>query len=214
MIRYEYGNPESSNVLVQMVGEHEVAGLEKEIALIRQEAGDDFSFIGFPVKDWNKELSPWTAAPVFGKDGFGDGAKDTLAAVLSELKKDDRKYFLGGYSLAGLFALWSGYQTDVFSGIAAASPSIWFPGFVDFMQKESFQADTVYLSLGDREEKTKNAVMAKVGDNIRWAYEHFHNIGVKTVLEWNEGNHFKDADIRTAKAFAWLLQHEKGEKRC
>ena len=113
MIRYEYGNPESSNVLVQMVGEHEVAGLEKEIALIRQEAGDDFSFIGFPVKDWNKELSPWTAAPVFGKDGFGDGAKDTLAAVLSELKKDDRKHFLGGYSLAGLFALWSGYQTQI-----------------------------------------------------------------------------------------------------
>ena len=114
--------------------------------------------------------------------------------------------------MAGLFALWSGYQTDVFSGIAAASPSIWFPGFVDFIQKESFQADTVYLSLGDREEKTKNAVMSKVGDNIRWAYEHFQNIGINTVLEWNEGNHFKDADIRTAKAFAWLLQHEKGEK--
>ena len=30
MIRYEYGNPESSNVLVQMVGEHEVAGLSDD----------------------------------------------------------------------------------------------------------------------------------------------------------------------------------------
>ena len=56
--------------------------------------------------------------------------------------------------------------------------------------------------------------MSKVGENIRWAYEHFQNIGINTVLEWNEGNHFKDADSRTAKAFAWLLQHEKGEKRC
>ena len=26
-----------------------------------------------------------------------------------------------------------------------------------------------------------------------------------TVLEWNSGGHFKDADIRTAKAFSWLL---------
>jgi len=36
--------------------------------------------------------------------------------------------------------------------------------------------------------------------------------GVRTVLEWNEGNHFKDADIRTAKAFAWAIDHLDKEK--
>ena len=206
MVRYEYGNKDATHVLVQMVGEHELSGLKNEIDLIRQEAGNDFSFIAFLVKDWNRELSPWTAAPVFGKEGFGDGAGDTLASILSELNDNGKKYYLGGYSLAGLFALWSGYQTDVFSGIAAASPSIWFPGFIDYMQKETFHPDMVYLSLGDREEKTKNAVMSKVGDGIRQAYKHFQGAGIKTVLEWNEGNHFKDADVRTAKAFAWLLK--------
>ena len=38
------------------------------------------------------------------------------------------KIILGGYSLAGLFALWASTQTDLFYGVAAASPSVWFPG--------------------------------------------------------------------------------------
>ena len=29
--------------------------------------------------------------------------------------------------------------------------------------------------------------------------------GGECVLEWNKGNHFKEPDIRTAKAFAWLI---------
>ena len=29
--------------------------------------------------------------------------------------------------------------------------------------------------------------------------------GIPCILEWNPGNHFRDADIRTAKAFAWVL---------
>ena len=67
-------------------------------------------------------------------------------------------------------------------------------------------ARSVYLSLGDKEEKTRNPVMATVGDRMREAYEILKNQGVKTILEWNQGNHFRDADIRTAKAFAWVIK--------
>jgi hypothetical protein len=42
-----------------------------------------------------------------------------------------------------------------FAGIAAASPSMWFPGFVDYMKNNAIQCTNVYLSLGDREENTK-----------------------------------------------------------
>lgn len=34
--------------------------------------------------------------------------------------------------------------------------------------------------------------------------------GVECVLEWNRGNHFTEPDIRTAKAFAWLLGNGSG----
>jgi hypothetical protein len=48
--------------------------------------------------------------------------------------------------------------------------------------------------------------MASVGNKIREAYELLSNQGVKCILEWNEGNHFQDADIRTAKAFSWIIK--------
>ena len=143
------------------------------------------------VKNWNLDLSPWNAPAVFGKEGFGGGAAETLAAVLDLCSDGSRQYYVGGYSLAGLFALWAAYQTDVFAGVAAASPSVWFPGFADYMEEHAIKCRRVYLSLG--------------GENIRRAYDCLAGQGVECVLEWNKGNHFKEPDIRTAKAFAWLL---------
>ena len=33
--------------------------------------------------------------------------------------------------------------------------------------------------------------------------------GAVKTLEWNSGNHYREPDMRTAKAFAWILNHEK-----
>ena len=73
------------------------------------------------------------------------------------------------------------------------------------MKKNAIMTGNVYLSLGDREEKVRNPVMATVGDRIRETYQMLKERGVNCILEWNNGNHFKDADIRTAKAFAWVM---------
>ncbi len=116
-----------------------------------------------------------------------------------------KTYFIGGYSLAGLFALWAAYQTDLFAGAAAASPSLWFPGFADYMKEHALKTSRVYLSLGDKEEKARNPVTAAVGDRVRAAYSLLKEQGAECVLEWNEGNHFKDADLRTARAFSWII---------
>ena len=64
-------------------------------------------------------------------------------------------------------------------------------------------AQCIYLSLGDREEKAKNPVMARVGECIRRQHSLLDGRGIDTVLEWNPGNHFMDAPRRTARAFAW-----------
>ena len=73
------------------------------------------------------------------------------------------------------------------------------------MQNNEIHVDAVYLSLGDREEKTGNPVMSRVGDAIRRAAFLLEESGRACVLEWNKGNHFKNPDLRTAKAFAWLM---------
>lgn len=207
MKTYEYGDPDAEIVLIQPMDDHDLSVIDSEISHIREMTTADFRLLAVKVSKWNHDLSPWTAPAVFGNEGFGDGA----AATLEEIKKltgDPQKaYIIGGYSLAGLFALWSVYQTDRFSAVAAASPSVWFPEFLDYMKARKIQAGTVYLSLGDREEKTRNPVMASVGRCIREGYDHLKDTGITCTLEWNPGNHFKDPDLRMAKAFAWTMEH-------
>ena len=125
-----YGNPDASVVLIQPVDDEDLAGMESEAAEIRKLTDKDFYLIAMKVPNWNDDLSPWSAPAVFGKEGFGGRAADTLAEVLKYTADKRKTYIIGGYSLAGLFALWAAYQTDAFSAVAAASPSVWFPGFM------------------------------------------------------------------------------------
>ena len=204
---YEVGERASDTLLIQPVDDHDLELIESEAAAIRQLAGRDFHLTAVRVRNWNRDLTPWEAPPVFGKEGFGNGAGETLREILELVGGEKKKIILGGYSLAGLFALWAGYRTDRFAGIAAASPSVWYPGFSDYMRENTMKAGCVYLSLGDREEKTRNQVMARAGDCIREARELLERQGTCCTLEWNEGNHFKDPDLRTARAFAWVMNH-------
>ncbi len=205
MTKYEFGDVNANTVLVQPVDEYDLAGIENEVSLITANCGKNFRLITVKVNNWNTDLSPWKAPAVFGKEDFGEGAEKTLAEILKLCSDEGKTYYIGGYSLAGLFALWAAYRTDRFSGVAAASPSVWFPGFADYMKENMIRTGAVYLSLGDKEEKARNPVMATVGERIREAHVLLLERGVNCVLEWNEGNHFKDADVRTAKAFSWLI---------
>ena len=209
-----YGEAHAEYLLLQMTGEHELQSMESEVTAIAQSA-HHFLFAAIPVESWNDALSPWKSPAVWGKQGFGGKAGDTLRFLtergIPTLKQqfhlpENVKIILGGYSLAGLFALWASTQTKLFYGIAAASPSVWFLGWMEFEQRHPIQAQRVYLSLGDREERTRNAVMAVVGDNIRTLHSQLTECSIDCTLEWNSGGHFKDADMRTAKAFRWMME--------
>jgi len=192
----------------------ELASSEQEVETIRALSAEAFCFAALRIEDWNEELTPWAAPPVFGKTPFGDGAGKTLAfitdqllPVLHEKEIDTAHCLLGGYSLAGLFALWAGYRTSRFEGIAAVSPSVWFPGWVEYATQGKPFPGSVYLSLGDKEEKAKNPVVAQVGNAIRRQEEVLRGQGVNTILEWNAGNHFACVPERMAKGFAWLMNN-------
>ena len=79
---------------------------------------------------------------------------DKLMFNYKEYLDKNKKYYLGGYSLAGLFSLWACCQSGKFAGIAAASPSVWFPGFLTYLEENEVKSPCIYLSLGDKEEKT------------------------------------------------------------
>ncbi|MBO5622493.1 MAG: esterase, partial [Butyrivibrio sp.] len=167
MKTYEFGNVDSDIILIQPVDDHDLEGIENEFAKIANSCDLNVHLMAVRINNWNDDLSPWEAPAVFGKEKFGGGASTTLCDLMKLCNDKEKKYYIGGYSLAGLFALWAAYQTDIFEGVAAASPSMWFPGFDDYMKKNEIKTDTVYLSLGNREEKARNPVMATVGDRIR-----------------------------------------------
>ena len=212
-----YGEAHAEYLLLQMTGEHELQSMDDEVAAIAQ-SNRKYLFAAIPAESWNDALSPWEAPAVWGKQGFGGNAGETLCflteQIIPSLKQqyplpENVKIILGGYSLAGLFALWASTQTHLFYGVAAASPSVWFPGWMEFEQHHPMQAQHVYLSLGDKEERTKNIVMAAVGDNIRTLHSRLIERGADCALEWNSGGHFKDADLRTAKAFRWAMEENR-----
>lgn len=200
--------------LIQPVDASDEERLENQLKEIRNRTGDKkIALAAFKINSWNDELSPWPAPAVFGSEDFGGLAGETLAFVTDSLvpyiKKsmgDDVKLIIGGYSLRAFFSLWAGYESRIFEGVAAASPSVWYPRWDKYTEEHNFNRKAVYLSLGDREEKTRNPVMKQVGGCIRDLAEKYAGIfGENSTLEMNEGNHFKDTDIRTAKAFAWVI---------
>ena len=211
-----YLNEDTEYILIQPVDKNDISVLDNEVKHIEENTDRNFSLVAFKIEDWNSELTPWEMPLLRGKGNFGDGATRTLEFIKNELipalseytntENKEIKYILGGYSLAGLFSLWSGYQTDIFEGIAAVSPSVWYKKWIEYVETEKTLSEKIYLSLGDTEEKTKHQILSKIGDNIRKQHEILENSGnVKTVLEWNEGNHFQNPDIRTAKGFLWVM---------
>jgi predicted alpha/beta superfamily hydrolase len=100
------------------------------------------------------------------------------------------------------------YESEAFRAVCGVSPSVWFEGWDEYVSSHSPKTSKVYLSLGKKEEKTKNKTMARVGDRIREQHEILSNVGIKNILEWNEGGHFNDPGERCAKGFIWCLNNE------
>lgn len=207
---------EPEMLLVEAIDARELEGLDAELSAIKEGSKHRLAYVALIVEDWNTELAPWTAAPVFGKVPFGDGARDTLeiieTGVIPEMhwrfdSLEGADIIIGGYSLAGLFALWCCYECDLFQGVAAASPSVWYPEWMKYIGSHNPNAKRIYLSLGDAEAKTKNATMATVEENIKAMYDSLKCMpGVDSTLVFNPGGHFKDPALRTAQAFIWALR--------
>ena len=166
--------------------------------------------------DWNDEMTPWECPPMFKGDSPCTGGADAyirkleekiVPVILDEMAAKPEYIAIAGYSLGGLFALYSLYKTDIFSRAVSASGSMWFPGFMEFAEKNEMviKPDRVYLSLGDKEAKTRNTVLRTVEENTQEIFELFKGKGIDCNFEMNEGNHFKDADLRLAKGIFSII---------
>lgn len=181
-----------------------------------------FIFVGIEPQNWNSDFTPWPAPALTKKtEAFKGEADNYLRKLTHEIKpfvdesyrtrKEPNNTALVGYSLAGLAAVYAMYKTSVFGKIASISTSMWYDGFIEFLEKSNpVSNDTkVYMSLGKSEEKSRNQRMAKVGDCTRKAFDVLKSqLSVKEnlILEWNNGGHFTDISERFEKAVVWLMR--------
>ena len=186
-------------VIVKPLGEFERLLIEDECKLISKLSSMPFCMVAFEVTE--TDLRP-------------AGAEDTyqyLENVLLPYIQDNlhpKRLILGGYSLGGLFALWSVTRTDAFDAVFAGSPSLWMEGWNEYADAHPLKVRYAYMSLGDKEECTRKHPFCIIGDRVRLQHKrHETQLGADhCILEWNEGGHFNEIELRKAKGFAWCLK--------
>ena len=182
-----------------------------------------FNLVTVSGLHWNQELSPWPIETVVSKDDrFTGGAPELLPIFTDEIVPQVENLLdtppawrcLAGYSMAGLFAVWTAFQTDLFSHILSASGSMWYPGWLEYAREHDLAAalQGIYLSVGEQESTSRNAVLQTVGERTRQMAALLAERGVNTTFELNPGNHFKNPPLRVVKGIKWLLESCGGDQ--
>lgn len=175
-----------------------------------------FALVAISDLAWNHDMAPWDSPAAFKKgEPFIGGADNYLQLLVEEIIPRAEKELaeppvwrgIAGYSLAGLFALYAIYRTDVFSRVGCMSGSLWFPGFKEyiFSHEPKRRPDCIYFSLGDKEAKTRNSVLKTVQENTEEIQAFYQSKGIDTVFQLNPGNHFVQGIERTIAGIQWLL---------
>ena len=166
--------------------------------------------------DWNHDMSPWYMPSIYSKEkSFSGGADEYLKLLIDkilprakELMDGEPKFTgIAGYSLAGLFAVYTMYKTDVFDRVACMSGSLWFSDFIEYCKGNEYKRlpDKIYFSLGDKEANAHNPVLKTVQDKTIELSEYFKSLGSEVIFELNPGNHFTDTILRSAKGIKAIL---------
>jgi len=193
---------------------------EEEEAVVKLLQGQEY--FSFPLLcinnlNWQKDMCPWDSPALIENEKDFIGGTDEYLFLLEKeiipraveiLREEPTYYALAGYSLAGLFALYAGYRSPLFSRIASVSGSLWYPDFVSFAKEKKMlsKAERLYLSLGTEEAKTKHAVLYTIERKTRELVEHYQSSGYCVNFEQNPGNHFCEVEQRIEKGIRWIME--------
>ena len=193
------------------------SGEEQKVYEAARAAGcPPFTLVAITDLDWNHDMAPWDSPSAFkNADPCTGGADDYLRLLTEEIIPAAEKEIgnvprwrgIAGYSLAGLFALYAIYRTELFSRVGNMSGSLWFPGMKAyiFSHEPQHQPDCIYFSLGNKESKTRNPILRTVQENTKEICAYYQRKGIDTVFQLNPGNHFVQSAERTAAGIIWML---------
>ena len=190
---------------------------EAVVKLLKGQAYFSFPLLCINHLEWQKDMCPWDSPALINteKDFIGGAdeylsllEKEIIPRALEILGEEPSYYALAGYSLAGIFALYAGYRSALFSRIASVSGSLWYPDFLSFAKEKKMlnKAERLYLSLGTEEAKTKHAVLSTIESKTRELVEHYQSLGYCVNFEQNSGNHFCEVEQRIEKGIRWIME--------
>ena len=172
----------------------------------------DTVFVSIKVEEWNRYLSPYKAENPFRKGEFFEGEGDVLLSSIKdeliprvENKEMDIERYLLGYSMGGLFSLYSSLVSDLWNGVGSVSGSLWLQDFDTFVSKNVPSTKKIYLSLGRKEKESRNIVLKSVEVKTKAIYDTLKEEGIESTFVLNEGGHFQDEEKRLRDAVSWLL---------
>ena len=165
------------------------------------------------VPSWTTDLAPWSA-PALHPDSpaFGAGASATVQALirLIEQQRDLHPSHRGivGYSLAGLFALYTLVASDEgpFDAAASLSGSLWYDGWTTYLADTPWQGAGryAYLSVGTKEKRTANPRMRTVETATQRTAQLLEAKGCQVTYAPGPGNHFEHTTQRLQAGIAAL----------
>lgn len=175
----------------------------------------DFTLVTISGLNWEAELSPWAAGNLFKYSEMFTGGADAYLQFLTQKVLPHAEAGLNGilwrglagYSLAGLFTVYTLYKTDLFSRAASISGSLWYPGFKDFALQSAIckTPQYLYFSLGDKEARARNQYLKTVQQCTEELAAHYRSLGINTCYELNPGGHYRDIISRSGAGIKWLL---------
>ena len=171
------------------------------------------SIVVIPDVNWNDDLTPWPAEGVFKKaKPFGGRATSFLDKLTNEIIPEAEKSLgvenaertIMGVSLSGLFAVWAGFNTDIFTNVISISGSLWYDGFTEWMEKQapSPQLKKICMLLGEKEKNAKDRRMVTVEEKTHVVANIMKSKSRAVVIfELVEGTHFSPIMPRLERAF-------------
>ncbi len=181
-----------------------------------KESIPNFILVNISIENWYRDMTPWKMAPLSKNDQAYEGCADYYLEELTreivpkiekKLGKKPLYYAIAGYSLGGLFAIYSLYKTDIFQKAVSGSGSFWYPHFLEFVKNHEWKntPHQIYLSLGNREKNSKNERLKTVQEKTEELYHYYCEKKIDVFYELNEGGHFQDSYARMAKGIGYIL---------
>ncbi len=180
----------------------------------RCELHAEYAFlIGIQPNDRLNEYTPWPEKAIRpGARDFGGGLRayhrclreEILPALLRAYPLDPHHLTYGGYSLGGLAAVMSLWETLPVEGVFSLCGSFWYPNVVEFMQTNPLKAAPrrLFLLNGSREGEGHQNRLQFAADCARTVHDLLReSLGAETVMD--EYQHHDHQRERLERAVEW-----------